>query len=111
MEFESVDFHLALLRLNDDVLVLRSAAVAFDLLRQVLDELLLRQYRLTFLLEALTDVLIALQMEIDVFGRLCHFLDLLLDHLQGLQLLVRLRTLELFGHQVLDLFLNLQLLE
>ena len=88
MEFESVDFHLALLGFNDDILVLLRSAVVLDLLRQILDELLLGKDRLTLLLEALADVLIALQMEVNVLGCLSHFLNLFLYHLQGLQLLV-----------------------
>lgn len=87
------------------------APIVFDLLCQVLDKLLLSHHCLSLLLEALTYILIAFQMEINVLLGLCYLFYLLLNHLKCLQLIVGLRVLELLSHQVLYLFLDLQLLK
>ena len=63
------------------------------------------------MLESLIYVLVPLQMKIDIFGSLIDLFDSFLDLLKGFELLVGLRILELLGHQVLNLLLNLHLLQ
>ena len=111
LELQGVDLELPFFAFNNYVLVLFSPTIVLYLRGQILDQLFLCEHRLSLLLEALADVRISFKMELDVLGRTVQLLDLLLDRLERLQLLVSLRTLELIVHELLDLFLHLNLLQ